>query len=217
MTHENDALAGAAEAAPLHAVTPADATLTRTGVAMGTAGYMSPEQVRGEKLDARTDIFSFGLVLYEMATGQRAFTGETAAVVHDAILHKPPVPVRQLNSTLPAKLVTTIEKALEKDREQRFQTAAELRGEELCKFARNDSRQAPPCPTAGRSAGGADGSRRSCLVRVAAAGTIVEAGGATDHVQRSGKPRNLRRDFSGWQVYGLPRPDGPLSAQYRLR
>ena len=70
---------------------------------MGTAGYMSPEQVRGEKLDARTDLFSFGLVLYEMATGQRAFSGETAAVVHDAILNNSPIPVRELNSTLPAK------------------------------------------------------------------------------------------------------------------
>jgi serine/threonine protein kinase/tetratricopeptide (TPR) repeat protein len=101
--------------------------LSRTGVAMGTAGYMSPEQVRGEKLDARTDLFSFGLVLYEMATGQRAFTGETAAVVHDAILNNSPVPVRELNSALPAKLVSTIDKALEKDRETRYQSAAEMR------------------------------------------------------------------------------------------
>ncbi len=107
--------------------TPADATLTRTGIAMGTAGYMSPEQVRGEKLDARTDLFSFGLVLYEMATSQRAFSGETASVVEDAILHHSPVPVRELNSTLPARLVSTIDKALEKDREHRYRSAAELR------------------------------------------------------------------------------------------
>ena len=108
-------------------VHPSTHTLTRTGAAMGTAGYMSPEQVRGEKLDARTDIFSFGLVLYEMATGQRAFSGETAAVVHDSILHNSPVPVRELNSTLPARLVATIDKCLEKDRERRYQSAAELR------------------------------------------------------------------------------------------
>ncbi len=82
---------------------PAHATLTVTGLAMGTAGYMSPEQVRGEKLDARTDIFSFGLVLYEMATGRRAFSGETAAVVHEAIVNDTAVPVRELNPTLPAK------------------------------------------------------------------------------------------------------------------
>jgi len=106
--------------------TPAEATLTRTGAAMGTAGYMSPEQVRGERLDARTDLFSFGLVLYEMATGQRAFSGETAAVVHDAILNAAPIPVRELNTTLPTELVTAIDKALEKDRERRYQTAADL-------------------------------------------------------------------------------------------
>ncbi len=108
---------------------PAHGHLTRTGSAMGTAGYMSPEQVRGETLDARTDLFSFGLVLYEMATGQRAFSGETAAVVHDAIVKNAPVPVRDLNSTLPAKLVATIGKALEKDREQRYQSAAEVRAD----------------------------------------------------------------------------------------
>jgi serine/threonine protein kinase len=101
-------------------------TLTRTGVAMGTAGYMSPEQVRSEKLDARTDLFSFGLVLYEMATGQRAFSGETAAIVHDAILNRIPAPVRVLNSALPARLVSVIDKALEKDKEERYQSAAEM-------------------------------------------------------------------------------------------
>jgi serine/threonine protein kinase/Tol biopolymer transport system component len=104
-----------------------DRSLTQTGAAMGTAGYMSPEQVRSEKLDARTDIFSFGLVLYEMATGQRAFSGETAAVVRDSILHNSPVSVRELNSTLPARLAATIDKCLEKDRTQRFQSAAEVR------------------------------------------------------------------------------------------
>jgi serine/threonine protein kinase/tetratricopeptide (TPR) repeat protein len=107
--------------------TPIEHTLTRTGMAMGTAGYMSPEQVRGDKLDARTDLFSFGLILYEMATGQRAFSGETAAILKDAILNHTPVPVHELNSTLPPKLVATIEKALEKDRERRYQSAAELR------------------------------------------------------------------------------------------
>ena len=106
-----------------------ESALTRTGAAMGTAGYMSPEQVRGEKLDARTDIFSFGLVLYEMATGQRPFTGETAAVVHDAILNTSPVSVHKLNSTLPPKLVTAIDKALEKERKLRYQSASEMRAD----------------------------------------------------------------------------------------
>ena len=94
---------------------------------MGTAGYMSPEQVRGEKLDARTDMFSFGLVLYEMATGQRAFSGETAAVVQDAILNQTPILLQDRNSGLPAKLITTIDKALEKDLGRRYQSAAEMR------------------------------------------------------------------------------------------
>lgn len=106
---------------------PSDVTVTRLGVAVGTAGYMSPEQVRGEKLDGRTDIFSFGLVLYEMATGQRPFTGETAAIVHDAIVNKAPGPLRNLNPKAPSKLEEIINKTLEKALEQRYQTAEELR------------------------------------------------------------------------------------------
>jgi serine/threonine protein kinase len=101
--------------------------LSRTGVAMGTAGYMSPEQVRGEKLDARTDLFSFGLVLYEMATGQRAFTGDTSPVLQEAILKQIPAPVRDLNPAITAKFERIITKAIEKDRNTRYQTAAELR------------------------------------------------------------------------------------------
>jgi serine/threonine protein kinase len=75
--------------------TPLEATLTRTGAALGTIGYMSPEQVRGEKLDLRTDLFSLGLVLYEMATGQRAFSGQTQAVLHNQILNSVPAPVHE--------------------------------------------------------------------------------------------------------------------------
>jgi eukaryotic-like serine/threonine-protein kinase len=101
--------------------------LTRTGTTMGTAYYMSPEQVRGEMLDARTDVFSFGLVLYEMATGQRAFPGNTASVVHDAILHWAPQPIHQLNPELPPDLEPIITKALEKDRNLRYPGAAEMR------------------------------------------------------------------------------------------
>ncbi len=87
---------------------------------------MSQEQLRGEKLDARTDLFSFGLVLYEMASGQRAFTGETAAILRAAILRSTPVPVRELNSTLPPKLEGVIDKALQKGRELRYRSASEM-------------------------------------------------------------------------------------------
>jgi eukaryotic-like serine/threonine-protein kinase len=103
-----------------------DPFLSRTGVAMGTAGYMSPEQARGEKLDARTDLFSLGLVLYEMATGQRAFKGDTGPLLHDAILKQLATPARQLNPSLPTKLEKIIHRALEKDRTARFQSAVEL-------------------------------------------------------------------------------------------
>jgi serine/threonine protein kinase len=108
------------------ALTASSPFLSRTGVAMGTAGYMSPEQVRGEKLDARTDLFSFGLVLYEMATGQRAFTGDTSPVLQEAILKQIPAPVRDLNPAIPAKFERVIAKAMEKNRNTRYQTAAEL-------------------------------------------------------------------------------------------
>jgi eukaryotic-like serine/threonine-protein kinase len=104
-------------------------SLSRTGVALGTASYMSPEQVRGEQLDVRTDLFSFGLVLYEMATGQRTFAGETGPVVREAILTRKPRPARQLNPGLPPKLEEIINKALEKDRGQRYQTVSEMRAD----------------------------------------------------------------------------------------
>ena len=104
-------------------------TLTLTGVSMGTPSYLSPEQIRGEKLDVRADLFSFGLVLYEMATGQRAFAGNTAPVIREAVLSQPVVPARQLNSQLPQELERIINKALEKDRNRRYQSAREMQSD----------------------------------------------------------------------------------------
>ena len=103
--------------------------LTRTGTTAGTAGYMSPEQVRHEELDTRTDIFSFGLVLYEMAAGQKAFTGETVVDIHEAILHQTPIPARVRNPRLLRGIDAVISKALEKEREQRYQSAAAIKND----------------------------------------------------------------------------------------
>jgi serine/threonine protein kinase len=103
--------------------------LTRTGTTAGTAGYMSPGQVRHEELDTRTDLFSFGLVLYEMATGQRAFTGPTVADVYEAVLHATPVPPRVRNPMLPSGFDALLSRALEKDRVQRYQSATALKND----------------------------------------------------------------------------------------
>jgi len=148
---------GLAKLAPAHGVAEgvgvsamptvtAEDLLTTPGAAVGTVAFMSPEQVRGEELDSRTDLFSFGLVLYEMSTGRPAFPGNTSGVITEAILNRAPTPLARLNPELPPKLEEIINKALEKDRKLRYQHASDMRTD--LQRLRRDTNAARSIPSA---------------------------------------------------------------------
>jgi len=119
-----------------------DPVATRTGASIGTPFYLSPEQILGQKLDARSDLFSFGLCLYEMASGQRAFAGDTVTKIRDAVLALPPLPARQVCPEIPAKLEKIISKSLEKDLDSRYQSARDIRADLIeLSFAQVETRK----------------------------------------------------------------------------
>ena len=140
-----------------------DAHLTSPGSTLGTVAYMSPEQARGETLDARSDLFSFGAVLYEMATGAIPFSGSTSAVIFDQILHHDPAPLLNLNPTLPNDLERAIRKSMEKDRRMRYQGASELKTD-LLRIRRDLDSGKSPAASSGSERVPAAPSERSVAV-----------------------------------------------------
>jgi eukaryotic-like serine/threonine-protein kinase len=196
-----------------------EALLTSPGVALGTMAYMSPEQARGEELDARSDLFSFGMVLYEMVTGRPAFRGQTTALLHDAILNRTPKPMAEIVPEISPLLEHIVDKALEKDRQLRYQSASEIRAD-LQRLKRNTEtgKTGAASAAAGTSVASGRGKRfwtlgAAGLVLLMALVSFVYWRGTTAP-KNAGKWEQLTF-FTDSAVYPALSPDGRLLAFIR--
>ncbi len=201
----------------------AGALRSATGSVAGTVTYMSPEQVRGEQLDARSDLFSFGAVLYEVATGKTPFPGDTTGVIFDAILNRAPVTPTRLNPQVPPKFEEIIHKALEKDRELRYQSAGEMRSD--LRRLKRDSESGNTAPMMGAAAAESSGKTRDgkrLIYSVVAIAALVAAAGGGIWWSRAARP--AAPGSTNWQqltfftdsaVYPALSPDGRMLAFIR--
>jgi Tol biopolymer transport system component/predicted Ser/Thr protein kinase len=201
----------------------AEALRSATGSVAGTVTYMSPEQVRGEQLDARSDLFSFGAVLYEVATGRTPFPGDTTGVIFDAILNRAPVTPSRLNPQVPPKFEEIIHKALEKDRELRYQSAGEMRSD--LRRLKRDSESGGTAPMMGAAAAEKSGRTRDgkrLIYSIVTIAALVAAAGGGIWWYRAARPAT--QASTSWQqmtfftdsaVYPALSPDGRMLAFIR--
>ena len=190
-----------------------EAMATAAGVMVGTAAYMSPEQARGESVDARTDLWSFGILLYELATGARPFDGATSAVIFQELLSRPPRPVRQRNPKIPAELERVIDRLLEKDRETRYQSAADVRAD-LKRISRDSGERQvltrTPEPATSTSTG------RKTIIAVASAVGVVLAAAIGGYVWFGGSPVTSPSEYVQLTDFADSVLDPTLSADGRM-